>query len=289
MRTTLFHRHQGKHEKYFRSDGSENRAICVPGVGSTKPFSVLVVDRMPDLHFLAFGQCLPRYRFVERKDGELFDETGGLERVDNIPDAALRRFQAKYGDGTITKDCDFRLRLRRASFSGVSRAFCERSGQGLAANTAGGGFRRFSRKPEKGWPNCISATKLARNTRLRSCSRGPESGDRSTTGSGSERCGSWTGEKAILVVNDHIRLGGIPPEAHGYQVNGRTPLEWLMDRYRITQDNESGIVNDPNRWFENPEDLIRAIRRIVRMSVETEGIVEGLPDPFETVRQVKDE
>ena len=68
---------------------------------------------------------------------------------------------------------------------------------------------------------------------------------------------------------------------HGYQVNGRTPLEWLMDRYRITQDNESGIVNDPNRWFEYPEDLIRTARRIVQMSVETAGIVKGLPDPFE--------
>ena len=97
----------GKTREIFPSDGSENRAICVPGVGSTKPFSLLVVNRMPDLHFLAFGQCLPRYRFVERIDGELFDETGGLERVDNIPDAALRRFQAKYGDGRVTKDTIF--------------------------------------------------------------------------------------------------------------------------------------------------------------------------------------
>ena len=40
---------------------AENRAICVPGVGATKPFSVLVTDRMPDLHFLEFGQCLPRW------------------------------------------------------------------------------------------------------------------------------------------------------------------------------------------------------------------------------------
>ena len=88
-------------------------------------------------------------------------------------------------------------------------------------------------------------------------------------------------EKAVLVVNDHIRLGGIPPEAHGYQVNGRTPLEWLMDRYRITQNTESGIVNDPNGWFEETEDLIRAIRRIVQVSVKTAGVVECLPDPFE--------
>ena len=84
----------------------------------------------------------------------------------------------------------------------------------------------------------------------------------------------------VLVVNDHISLGGIPVEAHQYSVNGRTPLAWCIDRYKITQDRESGIVNDPNGWFDDPRDLIATIRRIVHVSVETVRIVEGLPDPF---------
>ena len=52
--------------------------------------------------------------------------------------------------------------------------------------------------------------------------------------------------KSELIINDHIRLTSIPAEAHQYEVNGRTPLEWLIDRYRITQDTHSGIINDPN-------------------------------------------
>ena len=59
-------------------------------------------------------------------------------------------------------------------------------------------------------------------------------------------------EKTVLIVNDHTRLAGIPAEAHAYQVNGRTPLGWFIDRYRITQDKGSGIVNDPNAWFDDP-------------------------------------
>ena len=58
-------------------------------------------------------------------------------------------------------------------------------------------------------------------------------------------CVSTTTNRTILIVNDHIRLSGIPEEAHDYQVNGRTPLQWFIDRYRITRDKESGIVNDP--------------------------------------------
>ena len=92
-------------------------------------------------------------------------------------------------------------------------------------------------------------------------------------------------ERTVLVVNDHITLGGIPAEAHQYQVNGRTPLEWFIDRYRITKDKESGIVNDPNSWFDDPYDQIDSIRRIVHLSVETVRIVSGLPEPFEEVEE----
>ena len=87
-------------------------------------------------------------------------------------------------------------------------------------------------------------------------------------------------DRTVLIVNDHLRLGGIPPGAHQYQVNGRTPLEWFIDRYRITRDKESGIVNDPNAWFDDPRELIAMIRRIVHVSVESTRIVEGLPEPI---------
>lgn len=87
-------------------------------------------------------------------------------------------------------------------------------------------------------------------------------------------------DRSVLILNDFVRLAGIPPEAHEYVVNGRSPIEWFMDRYRITRDNRSGILNDPNGWFEKPEDLVTAFKRIVHVSVETVKIVRGLPEPF---------
>ena len=86
--------------------------------------------------------------------------------------------------------------------------------------------------------------------------------------------------RTVLIVNEHARLANLPPEAHAYVVNGRTPLEWFIDRYRVTRDRESGLLNDPNAWFSKPEDLVAAIRRIVHVSVETVRIVAGLPEPF---------
>ena len=84
-------------------------------------------------------------------------------------------------------------------------------------------------------------------------------------------------EKTTLRINEHMSLSGIPAEAHRYVVNGRTPLGWFIDRYKVTPDEDSGIVNDPNGWFEDPRDLVAAIERIVHVSVESTRIIEGLP------------
>ena len=61
---------------------------------------------MPDLHFVAFGQCFPRYRYRQPTDaqGALPGIGSELERIDNITDTALRAFRVRYNDNTITKD-----------------------------------------------------------------------------------------------------------------------------------------------------------------------------------------
>ncbi len=87
-------------------------------------------------------------------------------------------------------------------------------------------------------------------------------------------------DRTVIKINEHVKLTGIPASAHRYVVNGRTPLEWFIDRYRIKTDKQSGITNDPNGWFDEPEDLIAAFRRIVQVSVQTVKIVESLPSEF---------
>lgn len=87
-------------------------------------------------------------------------------------------------------------------------------------------------------------------------------------------------DKTAIVYNSHITLSGIPLEAYDYVVNGKSAIEWIMDRYQITVDKASGIRNDPNDWArENnqPRYTLDLIKRVVRVSVETMKIVETLP------------
>ena len=95
----------------------------------------------------------------------------------------------------------------------------------------------------------------------------------------------WAGarrapDRSAIVVNDWLTLSGIPEAAHGYVVGPRSALEWLIDRYQVRRHKESGIVNDVNDWGlerGEPDYIVQLVKRIVRVSVETVGIVGGLP------------
>ena len=270
-------KHQGQH---FPAVDTENRVICVPGIGSTKPFSALVADTMPDLELISKGQCFPRYRYRERAEvqRELPGIESGRERIDNISDTALRAFRVRYNDNTITKDAIFDYVYGVLHASAYRERFANDLAKELPRIPLAPDFHAFAKAGRElaelhlGYETCeeyplecLPREGEPRPAHFRIGNRAMRFAD---------------DEKTALRVNEHVSLRGIPAAAQTYQVNGRTPLEWFIDRYRITQDKESGIVNDPNGWFDDPRELIAAIRRIVHVSVETARIVTGLPEPM---------
>ncbi|WP_366181600.1 type ISP restriction/modification enzyme [Actinomyces timonensis] len=100
--------------------------------------------------------------------------------------------------------------------------------------------------------------------------------------------GKKVDDKTSIVYNEHITLCGIPKQAQDYQLGSRSGLDWLLDRYRVTTDKASGIVNDPNAWMDEgagaepgsgaqPLYLVNLIARLATLSVRTQQIVEQLP------------
>ena len=269
-------------DSIFPSPDSENRAICVPGVGSKKPFSVLMVNSMPDLHLVAFGQCLPRYRYQKPPTTQSllpgYDQ--GLERIDNISDTALSAFRVQYDDSTITKDDIFDYIYGVLHAPDYRQQFAKDLSKELPRIPFAPDFRTFVDAGRE-----LATLHIGYET----CDEFPL--ETKFSGKGEPRAKHFQigtkymkfadPKKSVLIVNDHIRLEKIPTEAHHYVVNGRTPLEWFIDRYRITQHKQSGIVNDPNGWFDDPRDLITAFRRIVHVSVESTRIVNNLPSSID--------
>ena len=276
--------------RIFPDSSSENHAICIPGIGTNKPFSALITDTMPDLNLNEAGaQCFPRYSYPKSTDVvDVADTLPGigeaLDRIDNISDTALNAFREHYRDDTITKDVIFDYIYGVLHAPNYREQFANDLSKELPRIPFAPDFHAFS---EAG--KALAALHLGYET----CEQYPLSlvfaHDREPQPHHfrlTEKAMRFaTPAKTTLIINEHVSLTGIPQAAHRYVVNGRTPLEWFIDRYKIKRDKESGILNDPNGWFENPRDLVTAIERIVYVSVESTRIIEGLPSQITDISE----
>lgn len=83
-------------------------------------------------------------------------------------------------------------------------------------------------------------------------------------------------DKTTLKVNPSLTLAGIPPEVFDYRLGNRSALDWVIDQYQVSEDKRSGIKSDPNR-DDDPEYILRLVGQVVRVSLDTVRIVNGLP------------
>jgi predicted helicase len=273
--------------RLFPTPRHPNLAISVTGAGSTKEFSCLIVDTLPDLEVISKGQCFPLYWYdkaPESAHGELFSAGGqadveGYVHRDAITDAALADYRAAYGDGSITKEDlfyhvygilhapDYREKFaadlkkmlpriprpaRAADFWAFSEAGRQLADLHLHYETI---------EPYPLQEVLHSTIEDWRVVKMRYPSKA---------------------DKTAILYNAHLTLKGIPPEALEYVVNGKPAIEWVMERYqdKVTTDKDSGILNDPNAWaqeHDNPRYIVDLVKRVVRVSVETVRIVKGLP------------
>lgn len=267
--------------RIFPKEGLENLVICITGVGASKDFSALICDSIPNLHMHDTGQCFPLYTYEKSEDagGLLAEmETGEYRRKENIPDAILADFRKAYNDAKISKEdifyyvygvlhspeyktrfaADLKKMLPRIPFAGDFRAF----------STAGRELAQWHLNYEsvEPYPLQESSGNLGfdpkEHYRVQKMTFGKSGGKP---------------DKTTIVYNSHVTLKGIPLDAYDYVVNGKSALDWIMERYAVTVDKNSGIRNDPNDWSDDPQYIINLVKRIVRVSLETMKIVNALP------------
>lgn len=92
--------------------------------------------------------------------------------------------------------------------------------------------------------------------------------------------GKLVTDKTRIIYNVHITIEDIPLKAYEYIVNGKSAIEWIMERYAITIDKASQIKNDPNNWsreHEQPRYILDLLLSVVMLSCQTVDIVSTLP------------
>lgn len=259
----------------FPNAQSSNRAIGVPASESRSGWTVLMSDAVPSYNTadMVGSQCFPLY---------LFDPQTG-QRRDALTDAGLEHFKSFYPGEKISKEDvfyyvygvlhspDYRERyadnlgkelprIPRVSKAADFWAF-SKAGRELGELHVG-----FEQVPEYGKALVEIPSKASFRVEKMKFGKGASAKEK---------------DKSVIQYNDSITVRGVPLEAYQYVVNGKSAIEWVMERQAVTTDADSGIVKDANDYaketMKDPRYPLSLLLRVITVSMETVRLVNALP------------
>ena len=267
-------------DKLWPRSTSKNLMICVSG---SKGFTSLISDHLVDLHYIGDTQCFPLYFYEKSNDGK-------YNRIDAITDETLNFFKTTYprgftgrpvkkGGPQISKEDIFYYIYGIFHSPEYRQRFEANLEKELPRIPMSENFIKFSAagrdlaRIHLGYENAeLYPLKMVGNTEMPGAVTKMKWGKKRNPITKKMEV-----DKSVLIYNSSLTFKDIPEAAHKYIVNGRTPLEWMIDRYQVKTDKASGIVNDPNKYSEDPLYIPNLIRRLITVSVETVRIINNMP------------
>jgi predicted helicase len=240
---------------------------------------------IPDLNCLDAGtQCFPLYYYEKNEHYQMsLFETGGDEyiRRDGVTDFILNECRARYAPKVTKEDIfyyvygllhspEYRERFSADLKKMLPRLpLVEKPADFWAFSKAGRELADLHLNYESA-PHCPDVTVTG--------------ADVNTANAGNNyRVEKMTfvtkGDKSAIQYNPHIRVENIPLAAYDYVVNGKSAIEWIMERYQVKIDKDSQIKNDPNDWAAEhgqPRYILDLLLSVITVSLETVRVVEGL-------------
>lgn len=277
--------------EYFRPGGPPNHGILLTAPSSHFDFGAIATNCLPNMHLLDTGQFFPRWTYQpvaspNAEQGDLLADhqdaaevAAGYRRRDNITDTALASYQSAFG-ADVTKDDIFFYVYGLLHSPHYRVQFAADLGKTLPRIPMVEGFAVF-----------VDAGRslFALHADYESVEPFPlveeVAEDQGVQASPQllyrvQKMTLVKPERSKIIYNSHVTLTGIPADAYRYMLGPRSAIEWLVDRYQVKTDKDSGIVNDPNDWateVDDPRYIVDLVKRVVRVSVETMKIVDSLP------------
>ncbi len=276
--------------KLFSSKSKINSLICVSGIGGSKGFSSLITDCIPDLQTMFNGQCFPLYYYEENthKQKTLFDDTSDDDyiRHDGITDWILKEVRNRYnGAKNITKEMifyyvygllhsrDYRERFAADLKKSLPRIpIVERIEDFMAFYKAGKQLAELHLNYEEVPPHPEVVVHIT--------AQRADQDDYDYFRVDPKMKFRSKEDKSVILYNANIRLENIPLKAYDYIVNGKSAIEWILERYCVSIDKKSLIKNDANDWAREhgkPRYILDLLLSVINVSTQTVDIVNNLP------------
>ncbi|GAA9377247.1 DEAD/DEAH box helicase family protein [Helicobacter pylori] len=245
--------------KIFPDKDAQNVVINT-GVGNGKNFSVLVSDCISDYSLISPNQAYPLY---------YYDDLGNRHYA--ISGYALNLFRKHYEDNSIAEEEIFyyiyailhhkgylekykNSLTKEAPRTALSEDFKELSVLGkelaeLHLNYENGEmhasveYKTLMNAEEEGYYDVETMKKI---------------GDR-------------------INYNNHIAITKIPKKAFEYVVNGKSAIDWVIERYQKTSDKESLIENNPND-YKDGKYVFELLCRVIKLSEKSVDLIEKISE-----------
>ncbi|MPB72758.1 type ISP restriction/modification enzyme [Campylobacter fetus] len=281
----------------FASQEFENLSIITTGIGTTKEFSAIINNKVSEYHTEPNGQIFPLY-YYEKVENEKLDLESDIPIIDGyykkeaIRDTALVNFREKYNDMSITKEDIFYYiyglfhnkdyldefknslskMLPRIPYCKDFWSFSE-IGKELAELHLNYETIDIIKSSAKAIPISEKGEHLFNQDRQYNFSADQLIVDKMKF----EPKQKASDRPNIINYNKHIKIVSIPKKAYDYKVNGKSAIEWIMDRYQVTIDKDSGIKNDPNLYSDNPKYILNLLLNVIEVSIRSVDLIDSLP------------
>ncbi|GHS40779.1 hypothetical protein VN1161_10020 [Helicobacter pylori] len=249
---------QGEFSKIFPDKDAQNVVINT-GVGNGKNFSALVSDCISD-----YNQAYPLY---------YYDDLGNRHYA--ISGYALNLFRRHYKDNAITEEEIFYYIYAIFHHKGYLEKYKNSLAKEAPRVALSEDFKELSVLGKE-------LGKLHLNY---------ESGEMHTsveykTLMNAEEKGYYDVEKMIkemkkgecrIIYNKNITITKIPEKAFEYVVNGKSAIDWVIERYRKTMDKESLIENNPNDYA-GSQYVFELLCRVITLSEKSVDLIEKISE-----------
>ncbi len=245
-------------KKIFPDKSAQNVVINT----TIRNFSALVSDAIPDSHFIGDANAYPLY---------YYDDLGN--RYNAISGYALNLFRRHYKDNAITEEEIFYYIYAILHHKGYLEKYKNSLAKEAPCIALSEDFKELSvlgkelgelhLNYESGEMHTSVEYNLLENAEIE----------------GYYDVGQMKKNKKgdCIIYNKNIAITKIPQKAFEYVINGKSAIDWVIERYQKTMDKESLIENNPNDYA-GGKYVFELLCRVIKLSLKSVDLIEKISE-----------
>ncbi len=250
---------QGRFSKIFPDKDAQNVVINT-GVGNGKNFSALVSDCISDCSLISNNQAYPLY---------YYDDLGNRHYA--ISGYALNLFRKHYEDNLIAEEEIFYYIYAIFHHKGYLEKYKNSLTKEDPRIALSEDFKELSilgkqlaelhLNYESGEMHESVKHNLLENAKIE----------------GYYDVVKMTKKGDCIIYNKNITITKIPQKAFDYVVNGKSAIDWVIERYQKTMDKDSLIENNPNDYA-GGKYVFELLCRVIKLSEKSVDLIEKISE-----------